>query len=181
MPGRMSFSIELYIKGADALPMMVEKIKNPLPLWQRIIDDWARGNVDKFALGEGAQTTGAFVDQASGVFWKGLTPGYIKAKSAKGYGDQLMVATGSLRDSLTTPDRFFQFLTTERFVFGTPNDPDDALKVAMNWQTRQTIFLGESDQRRIQSAVYQYLKVPMQDIRDEVAQMDIEFKDATGG
>jgi hypothetical protein len=179
MPGRMTFSVELYIKGAGALPQMVEKIKNPLPLWERIVADWAAGNSEKFAMALGAEVTGSWVDQAAGVFWKGLTPGYMKRK-ARDFPDQIMVATGNLYTSLTDPSRFFQALSSERIIFGTPLDPDDAAKVSFNWETRQTIFLGEADQRRIQSAVSQYLRIPMQDVRKEIAQMDIEFRDKAG-
>jgi hypothetical protein len=177
----MSFTVQLYVKGAEALPEMVQRLKDPTPLWQTIMDDWGRHNVEKFDASAGMGMLGAWIDRASGVFWKPLSAAYLRHKIMHGQPNQIMVATGSLLDSLSSSMGFFNINSADRLVFGTPNDPDNAAKVAFNWDRRQTIFLSEPDQRRIQSAVSQYLRVPMKDVREEVAKMDVEFKDASGG
>jgi hypothetical protein len=176
----MTFQVTLYIKGADWPQKMQGKLKNFVPAWEQVVDSWARGNLEKFGASLGLEAVGAFIDKATGVFWKELQPGYMKSKRRMGYPDQIMVATGALMNSLTTRGRFFEMLEQERVVFGSPLDPDDAMKISMNWDTRQTIFLSEADMRRIESIVARYLTVPAQDIRKEVARMDIEFAEKAG-
>jgi hypothetical protein len=181
MAGKVTFSIDLFIKGKDALPKLAAKIKDPTPLWQKIVEDWANYNIDKFSAAEGAEETGAQVDPGGTVFWEPLSPKYMRRKRKLGYRDQIMVATGELLASLTDPSRFFQLLDPERVIFGTPNDPDDLMKVIYNWERRQTIFLSEPDQQRIRSAVVRYLQVPKTGIRQQRSQMDIDFGETAGG
>ena len=179
--GKMTFQVTLYMKGVEQFGYLKDRINDPTPLWHNIINMWARGNVDKFLSSLGMEGSGAWIDQRSGVFWRGLTPAYMRSKRRKGFGDQIMVATGALRSSLTTRGRFFEMIEKERIIFGTPNDPDDVMKVLYNWESRQTIFLSAADMTRIQNLTFQFLQFPGSgnwEMKRSVAQMDIDFQEA---
>lgn len=173
MAGTMTFSIEVYQRNVDQLPSLANKLKDLTVFFEQVFDSWVLGNDEKFQAGVGQETSGALVDP--NVFWQGLTAGYMKAKRRKGYEDSLMVATGSLRDTMSNPESLFQYLTPEQAMFGTPNDPDEMLKIQFNWLKRQVIFLSEPDQQKIRSLWQKYLQIPMQSVTQEVARMDMDF------
>lgn len=174
MAGTMTFSIEVYHKNIDRLPSIANKVRDLTEFFQSVYDSWVRGNDEKFQAGEGMESAGAAIDP--NVFWQPLTPGYMKAKRRKGYEDALMVATGSLRDTMSNPDALFNFFGPERAMFGTPLDPDEMLKIQFNWNKRQVVFLSEPDQQKIRSLWQKYLQIPMQSVTREVAQMDADFQ-----
>jgi hypothetical protein len=172
MPGALTFKISIFQENVDILPELQNKVKDLTGLFEQIIDQWAKGNPEKFGFAAGASLSGARVDPQ--VEWQALSPAYFKAKS-KRYPDQIMVRTGSLRDSLSNPSLFFQMVNPEQAVFGAPNDADDAMKVQFNWEKRQTIFLGDSDQNMIRELESKYFTVQMKSIKQEIAQMNVDF------
>jgi hypothetical protein len=164
MPGMMTFKI---------LPTLSNKIKDLSSLFDTIIDEWGKGNPEKFGYAMGASETGIKVDPQ--VEWQALSPAYFKAKTRQGYPNQIMVRTGSLLASLSDPNRFFRMVEPEQAIFGTPNDPDDFMKMQYNWNTRQTIFLGDSDQNMIREKTQKYFTIQMQSTKQEVSEMDVNF------
>lgn len=192
MAGRVSFNIDLTIKGAEPIDEIAQRIADLRPAFEVIVDKWARGNKDKFAASIGAEGSGAQIDPT--VFWEGLKESTVRAKRKKGQPDQIMVATGDLRRALTDPDLFFHEATAGEVVFGTPKSIEEELKIYYNWETRQAVFLGGDDQRMIEETVMSYLSLGPQfqsirksqgleniRIRREGAEMDIDFGDIVGG
>lgn len=188
MAGRVSFDVSLYMQNADKFPELAARSKDLTIVFEHIIRDWAEDNRRKFGLSSGMESSGATVDPT--VFWQGLSPAYIKQKNKGGFADQIMVRTGSLRDSLTDPEQFFQYVSPDQAMFGSPNDPDDAMKMLFNWPRRQTIFLGRQDQLMIEKHVKDYLSFGpvyeqilfakgMQAVADrkETAHMEVEFSE----
>jgi hypothetical protein len=105
-----------------------------------------------------------------------------------------MVETGSLAASLSDPSGFFQAMTAQEVVFGTPQAIEEELKARYNWRTRQTIFLGIDDQRMIDQKVQSYLSLGpeferirfaqgMERVQDREAEakMDVDFGGTMGG
>lgn len=157
MPGRVSFNIRVRITNGGVFPELVERLKDFRPVFEVIVRQWARGNVDKFRKSLGGETTGAAIDPT--VFWMPLAESTIRAKRKKGQPDQIMVATGALAQALTDPSGFWQAMTAQQVAFGTPGGLEEELKARYNWQTRQTIFLGEDDQMMINEKVQSYLSL----------------------
>ncbi len=191
MAGRLTFTIDLQTAG-NSLPEVQERLKDLRPAFDVIIRKWADDNRDKFKLGGGAEGTGAEIDPE--VFWKALTPGYMKAKRKAGHGDALMVATGHLVSSMTSPEGFFHESTAEQAAFGMPKDMEDEAKLRGNLRTRQVVFLSVDDQRMIDKTVHDYLALgpgfetlmfqqgmEASALRKEQAKMDVDFKDTVGG
>lgn len=189
MAGRVSFNIELVTIGEDDLENMQARTRDLSAVFDVIIDKWSEGNVLKFAQAIGKEGSG--VDLDPGVFWEGLTGAYVKQKRRLGQANQIMVATGSLRNALTSPDGFFREVTPAQAGFGTPVDPDDAKKAAYNWIKRQTVFLSVDDQRMIEKEISDFLSLGgdwqkelfgrgMEAVnrRVENARLDVEFESA---
>lgn len=176
MAAMMTFRVNVFQENVAVLPELQNKVRDLRPLFEQIIGEWARGNADKFGLGAGASASGMQIDPQ--VHWEALSPNYFKAKTQQGYPDRLMVMTGSLMASLTNPNQFFQMVEPAQAVFGTPNDPDDVMKLQYNWITRQTIFLADSDQNMIRELTQKYFMVQMQSVKQDVARMDADFANA---
>ena len=132
MAGALSFNIAVYQTNTEVLPQLQQRVKDLSALFEQIIAEWTRGNVQKFGSAAGRSLSGADVDS---VQWEALSPAYFRQKS-KVYSDQIMVRTGSLEKALTTPDGFFQMVEPAQALFGTPNDPEDVLKMQYNWLKR---------------------------------------------
>jgi hypothetical protein len=190
MSGAVRFQVELYQPNADRLPELAGRIQDLSPAFKNIILEWAKDNEDKFGLSVGKEASGASIDPT--VFWEALSPQYMKSKRKQGMTDQIMSATGSLKQSLTTPDQFLQSVTEQQALFGSPLSADDAMKAQYNWIRRQTIFLSLDDQRMIQKEISDYLSLGQNyrqiqfakglerlALKKEVAQLDIAFDNAT--
>lgn len=177
MPGMMTFRISVYHENTAILPELARKAKDLTPLFNQVIEEWAKGNKEKFGFAIGASASGGPVDPQ--VSWQALSPSYFKAKS-KFYPDQIMVRTGSLLASLSEPSLFFQMVTPEQAIFGSPNDAEDAMKVQYNWLTRQTIFLGDSDQNMIRELTSKYFNVQMTSVKTAALALDAEFAGTVG-
>jgi hypothetical protein len=190
MAGALSFKIQLFGKNLDQFPELQGRVQNLQPVFERIIDDWAKGNVDKFGASKGKETMGAMVDP--GVFWLGLKPETSRRKRQMEQPDQIMVATGELRAALTNPEGFFRAARAQDATFGVPLSPEDEAKIFYNWgvdgEKRQTIFLGADDQVMIEHHVQAYLSMGpdfeekifskgLSNVRmmKEASQMDMEF------
>lgn len=173
MAGRLSFKVTVYQTDTHVLPELGMKAKDLSPVFEDIVDAWADLNAQKFRLAGGGEASGAQVDPT--VFWKALSPQYLKWKQKHFPTDTIMVRTGSLMAALTSRTGFFRMVNPEQAVFGTPNDAEDAAKIQFNWATRQAIFLSDPDQNMIREKVSKYFTVQMKNIREEVAQMDADF------
>ena len=189
MPPKVNFKFEIFIDHPEIFPELEARLKDFRPVFDDVIEGWARNNRDKFNRSRGLEVTGAQVDDD--VFWKGLTPRYRNWKRKQGYPDQIMVATGALQEALTDADRFFHESTQFEVVFGTPMAPEEEMKVRYNWRTRPSVFLGLADQKRVERDVSNYLSFGenwkdvifvrgMENlrIRNEAASMDMAFNDA---
>jgi hypothetical protein len=172
MSAPTTFNFSAFIIDPGILPGMTERLKDFSPALADIIDEWAVGNVDKFAGSVGAELSGYTPDPD--VFWPEVTAQYYREKhgpidqkwyAARGiepretYPDHLMVKTGNLRDSLTHPDQFAQAILPTRAAFGLPLDEEatDALLGNLEIRGRQTVFLGEMDRDHIASTITQFL------------------------
>lgn len=155
--GNLNLRIKASGAGFEGLDEMRARIADLSPVFQRLIPLWASHNMDKFARGQGMESEGA--DQGSSVWWAPLVPATMRAKRHKGYPDSIMVATGSLKQSLTSEDAFAQFVSETQAVFGTPLDEDDAQKVGYNWTTRPTVFLDQQDKLMIEREIENYLNM----------------------
>jgi hypothetical protein len=163
MPGKLSFTIELYQTGLDTFADVQERAKDLSIVFSGIIRHWAADNVDKFEAGAGNAASGATIDPS--VQWQALTSGYIKSKIKRDSpgADDLMKQTGDLETALTNVGDFEKDVTADEAIFGTPTDPLNAKKVDWNWPDdknarRQTIFLSIDDQRMIDHEVQAYLQ-----------------------
>ncbi len=180
MAGTMTFSVTVYHINTEALPELAERVKNLTPVFHEIIDEWALMNNQKFNKSVGMEFTGVDIDPT--VRWEALSLGYIKQKQRDGFSNQIMVRTGDLRAALTNPKGFFRMVNPQQAIFGTPNDPEDLMKVIYNFKKRQTIFLSDADKNMIRKKINDFLSVPTQksysSIKQEIAQMDVDFGNA---
>jgi hypothetical protein len=189
--GRVSFDLHFLIKGGEQIPELAARLSDLRPAFEVIVQKWAKENESKFDAAEGMEAGGAQVDET--VFWEALQPSTMRAKRRKGQGDNIMVATGELKQALTDPDRFFHAETESKAVFGTPMAFEDELKLRYNWQKRQTVFLGGDDQRMIEQTMQAYLSLGadfeqirfakgLQNLknREEVARMEMDFGNTAG-
>lgn len=170
-----SFTINLQVKNLDKLEDLKQRLGDLSIPFENIVIEWAKGNIDKFALSVGQEASGAQVDDT--VFWEPLSEGYMRSKHGGGaarvtkkaklgkahyegaYPDWLMVRTGALRDALTNPESIFQRVEPTRVSFGTPTDPDLAAIVAFQLsgnKKRQVVFLGRSDKLMIEQQLQAY-------------------------
>lgn len=177
MAAPMTFKVTVFQTNTDILPELAEKSKDLSILFEKIILEWAAGNPEKFGFGIGASLSGTPVDPQ--VEWKALSPAYFKAKS-KQYPDRLMVRTGSLLASLSTPGQFFKMVMPEQAMFGTPNDPEDVMKMQYNWNTRQTVFLGDADQNMIRQLTSEHFTIQTRNIKEDIAEMNADFANTVG-
>lgn len=178
MAGKLTFKIEVFQENTAILPELERKAKDLTEMFNDIIDEWARENPQKFAMAAGHALVGAQIDPT--VFWKELSFRYAEQKMRQGYGDSIMVRTGALRESLSNPNSIFRMVEPEQAVFGTPNDPDDVLKMQYNWDTRQTVFLADWDQNMIRQKVSRFFTVEMQSMKQSAAQLDADFAATVG-
>lgn len=194
MAGIVSFTITLATGEEALLPELAARVKDFSPVFTNIIKEWSDHNREKFELGEGMESTGVYQDQANDLYWDPLTPAYARAKARKGFSDHLMVRTGELERALTSEGGFGQYVDASRAVFGTPIDPEDAIKVSGNWESRQAIFLDAADRAMIDREVARYLNlgdgyrdilfargVARAEARAEEARMDMEFAEVLAG
>jgi hypothetical protein len=170
------FEIRLDIRNAQKLQELQMRMSDLSIPFENIVIEWAKGNIDKFALSAGKEASGADVDAT--VHWEALTEDYMKAKHAGGaakvtkkatlgsarysaaYPDWLMVRTGALREALSDPSSIFQSVEPTTVTFGTPTDPDLAAIVAFQLgsrqKNRQIVFLGRSDMLMIEQQLQAY-------------------------
>jgi hypothetical protein len=186
MPGAVTFSIDLQEQGVGRIAELSARARDLTVLFNDIIHEWAKDNQDKFDSAIGRQTAGASGGGLEPVDWDALAGSTIKRKQKMGYPDQIMVATGELKDSLTHPEEFFQAVQPQTISFGVPNNPDDADKASYNWAKRQTIFLSLDDQRMIKSNTGNYFRFGdnysgaiftqgMDAVRERSARSEIDF------
>ena len=154
--GPLRFQIVYKSRGFNVPDDIKELLSDMSEPFQNIIEAWAEHNQEKFKRAKGGEFPG--VDQAEDTFWQGVTPEYEQAKRRKGYEDWLMVRTGSLMQSMTTPEQFYQNVTETSAMFGTPLDSEDQMKYQANWLKRQLSFLDVSDKRMIRAHVSDYLR-----------------------
>lgn len=191
MAPKVNFNFELIVENPEMFPELAARAADLRPVFEDIVIKWARNNQDKFAASIGKEGSGAEIDPT--VFWEGLTESTIKGKRRKGFSNQIMVATGDLESSLTSPEGFFHEETATMAAFGTPNALEDELKVIYNYAKRPTIFLGLSDQKMIESDISNYLSFGenwkeimfargLQNVqrRDEIASMEMAFNETIG-
>lgn len=145
--GAVTFHLNVAAWNAHLFPEIAARLERLQPLFDEIINEWQRGNEEKFQKGFGAQTSG--VEFNPEPTWEPVTDKYARQKTRQGFKDWLMVRTGALKAALTTDEAFFRFTDDKRAVFGTPNNPEEADKVAYNWEKRQTIFLDSNDMKTI--------------------------------
>lgn len=154
---------------------------------QNIVDDWAKHNIEKFDRALGGEFPG--VDQAADTFWQGVTPKYEQRKRNAGYPDWLMVRTGQLKESMTNPERFFNYVSATSATFGVPLNEESQKAYAGNWLKRQLAFLDVSDKRMIRAHFTDYLnyghdykgqKMRTEALKSEAAESDILFHEAVG-
>jgi hypothetical protein len=189
--GKLSFNISVIWRNVHLLPEMEARLKDMRPVFEQIVQDWAKGNVDKFGAAMGMEVVGAQVDP--GVFWEALSPEYSAWKREQGMSNQIMVATGALQAALSDPSMFFHMEMPREAAFGIPLSPDESGKMSYNWYRRQTLFLGVDDQTMIRHHIKSYLELgeKWQSIlftrgleraytRDEVASMDVAFGKTVG-
>ena len=188
MSGLISFNIRLKVTNLDQLAEISARFADMSVPFQDIIEKWAAANPKKFEEGEGKELTGANVDPFTDVFWEHLTGPYIARKEKEGFPDSIMVRTGELRDALSDVNSFASAVMAQQAIFGIPNDPDVAARAFYNFEKRQTIFLGEDDLLMIKKTIQDYLSLgenyeailfaqgmAAKALRDETAQMDVEF------
>jgi hypothetical protein len=157
MAGAVRFNIAVFVENGDLFPELMGRSKDLRPAFDMIIKKWAKGNADKFAKGAGAEMVGASIDPA--VYWQQLKPSTMIQKRREGFNDHIMVRTGSLMASLSDPEGFFQAMTAEEAVFGTPTSPEDEDKVKYNYEKRQTLFFSNDDKRMIEATVKHYFEL----------------------
>jgi hypothetical protein len=157
MPGRVTFNIKVRVTNGEIFPELANRLKDFRPVFEVVIKQWARGNVDKFRQSMGMEATGAAIDP--NVFWMPLAESTMRGKRKRGSADQIMVDSGALMQALTDPSGFWSEMTAQQTVFGTPGALEDELKVRYNQQTRQAIFLGADDQVMIEEKVQSYLSL----------------------
>lgn len=167
--GNLNFRIQTRASGFEFLPELKARCADLSPAYQNIIALWAAHNLEKFARGEGAEAIG--VDQGANVWWEALLPATSKAKRRHGWPDSIMVATGELRQALSSEELFAQYVTANQAVFGTPLDDEEQKKVGYNWMKRPTIFLDQQDKLAIQREIGNYLNMGA-DYRDLIAQAE---------
>jgi hypothetical protein len=187
-----SFRLKLNLRQQcwENLDELDARLQDFSPVFANIIGEWARGNVDKFAKGRGAEMTGA--DQPP-TTWEAVTEKYHSQKMKK-FTDWLMVRTGELMSSLTTRGAFGEFTDEHRAIFGTPLDSSDADKAMYNSDKRPTIFLGRTDRLMIERELQNYLNLGKnyKDIlfatgkrrmalKTEMRELDIQFAEAVNG
>ena len=184
MAGVTSFKISLFVKNEQILPEIAERVKDLSPAFDNIIEQWARGNKRKFDEARGQEAYS--VDQGGGVWWDFLTYDYRKRKRREGFPDWLMVKTGALRDQMINQWGFDREVTPESAVFGSPSLEANKKKVKYNWETRQTIFINESDKKMISSQIKNYItlgenykdilfKKGLENVRPNWAEMFIDW------
>lgn len=150
-----TFSFRFTTNNVDRLEKLQARCMDFSEPLLRIVSEWALGNKRKFAASRGNESTG--VQQFDDVFWEPITSAYAKSKRRKGQADWLMVATGSLMQSLTTEGAFGQYVDEKHAQFGTPMDSEDADKAMYNAQSRRVIFLSRGDRLMIKREIKNYL------------------------
>lgn len=191
MAGSVQFNIAVLIEGAEVFPELAGRTSDLRPAFDMIIRKWAKGNADKFRKGEGMGMTGVQDDPS--VYWQALSDQYWRSKQKAGFPDNLMERTGDLRNALTDPSGFFQAMTASDAVFGTPNSPEDEMKIVYNSRTRQTVFLSNDDSRMIEATIKHYFELgedfeqilfakglARKAMKTQMASMDIAFDDTVG-
>jgi len=189
--GKLSFNISMVWKNVHLLPEMEARLKDMRPVFEQIVQDWAKGNEDKFASAAGMEAVGAQIDP--GVFWEALSPEYSAWKRKEGMANQIMVATGALEAALSDPGMFFHMETPREAAFGIPTSPEEEAKLGYNWYRRQTLFLSADDQTMIRHHIRNFLAFGenWQEIlftrglersyqRDEMASMEVAFGGTVG-
>jgi hypothetical protein len=184
MAGSINFNVTVYVKGGEAPTLMASRLSDLSDFFNTVIGEWSRDNEEKFSAGVGAEATGVNVDP--GIFWRPLSPSYLKEKESEGLAGALMVRTGSLKSSLSDPNLLIREVGTDRAIFGEPLDPFDALKVSENWDSRQAVFFSGRDQMMIKEKLIKHLDpdqyggIPYSDTKAEIDRMDAEFEGLTG-
>lgn len=178
------FSIKTRIvtKNLSILDEVNARLKDfSIPL-SNIVAQWAKGNKRKFAAAKGKENTGASGTDLDPAVWQPLmqslgrmsqiekrayfewgqkdmgTP-YQRWKRKHGMPNWLMVATGSLLQSLSSRGMFGEFIDNARAVFGQPLDPEDSDKARYNYKKRPTIFLSLSDRLMVKAQFQNYLNL----------------------
>lgn len=194
-----SFKLQFRLTGQnlEAVEEVRARLQDFSAPFAAIVDEWAKGNEDKFAKGKGAELTG--VDQPP-AFWASVSPAYYRQKhgpvlrgSRTTYPDWLMVRTGDLAASLTSPGAFSEYVDKHRVVFGTPLNQEDADKAMFNREKRPTIFLGRSDRQMVRREMSRYLSMGenyrelmfakagrLTALKREMQGLDMRFADAMG-
>jgi hypothetical protein len=154
---KIGFNIALIATDDNKLAELRERAADLSPVFERVIDEWAKGNVGKFKKAKGAETGG--VSQDSDAYWMGLTEKYRKQKEKEGFTDWLMVRSGELMASLTDREGFINMVGPTTAAFGTPWSSDNEAKIAGNWDKRPSVFLNKSDTFMIDRNVQDYFSL----------------------
>jgi hypothetical protein len=172
MMGLFSFRLEMKTTNMERFDTLQERLSDFSTVFTNIIENWAKGNKQKFAAGKFAESTGVYVD--SQIFWEPVTQGYYNQKHAglfanrlrmskkkRTYPDWLMVRTGDLMNSLTStgPGGFSKFVSAHEAIFGRPLSSEDADKAMFNKEKRPSIFIGRSDRLMIEAEMKHYLSL----------------------
>jgi len=190
--GSLTFRFAVTSKNAERLPELAARCSDFSAPLASIVGEWGRSNAAKFDLSRGMEESGVYED--ADTYWDRLTPPYMKQKRRKGMPDWLMVATGSLMNSLTTDGGYAEYVDAHQAVFGNPLDPEDALKAAVQSPFRRVIFLNQKDRLAIVRELKNYLGFGdnYKDLlfargaaavgtRAEQAAMDVDFRNALEG
>ena len=163
--------------------------------FNRILEEWAAGNVLKFNSGKDAEMWGAGSKDLSPAEWSPVTEKYyqqkhgpIKRGNRELFADWLMVRTGALRDALCSRGGFVEYIAAHTLMWGTPNNPEEAIKAIGNRETRPTVYLSKPDRNMIERNLQQYLSLGADYknimlataarqywLKKEAKQMDINF------
>jgi hypothetical protein len=161
MANGLAFQVHVAIR--DNLSPMAVRARDLSPAFEKIIDAWTEGNLEKFEQAEGAERSGLSFDS---VYWKAVTPQYYREKHgpiARGsrtlYDDWLMHRTGVLMESMEDKDSMQANATIGQNAtsFGFPAAIDEPMKILGNWERRQVIFLSGNDTELIEQIVDDYI------------------------
>lgn len=175
--GAVTFKLELDLVRASMLYELRERLADFSPMLNAAVSEWAVSNKDKFEASRGAEATG--VSFSPEPTWEPLqSKDYVFQKRRQGFPDWLMVRTGELKTALTTEGGYFRKVDPTMAVFGSPNDPEDAIKVKGNWGMRQVLFLDSEDMKTIERMWNDYITLgpEFQSIRKAAAYAALENK-----
>lgn len=105
----MDMSLRFSAPGMAPFRLMLDRfgdnIADPRPLFEKIADEFAQDQGDRFARGNS--------------LWTPLEPKYAAWKAARYPGAPVLTRTGALRDSLANRPLDVEWIDTQRMVIGT--------------------------------------------------------------